>query len=223
VIPSQVLKFGSICYCVGAGEDVSFDLELVRRFGAEVWILDPTPRAVNHFAALRDHTLRGESYPINRDTTLTYEFSAGDLARVHYLPVGLWSKDDVLKFFAPADSEHVSHSIVNIQRTNSFVELEVRRLKNVMSDLGHTHIDLLKLDIEGAEFAVLDSILEDKLDIDVICCEYDEWHHPLDNSAIKRINSSITRMKKAGYILADLDHECNAMFMRKDIFSRIRR
>jgi FkbM family methyltransferase len=194
---------------------------LVRRFGAEVWILDPTPRAINHFAALRDYTLRGESYPINRDVTVTYRICEQDLVRLHYLPIGLWSSDDVLKFFSPANSEHVSHSIVNIQRTRSFVELEVRRLKSVMTDLGHTRIDLLKLDIEGAEFAVLESILEDKLDIGVICCEYDEWHHPLDSSAVKRINSSIRRMKKAGYILADVDQDCNVMFIRKDIFKRI--
>jgi FkbM family methyltransferase len=207
---------------VGAGEDISFDLALVQRFGSQVWILDPTPRAVSHFAAFCEHTLRDEKYPINRDPQVSYEATPDDLRKLHYLPFGLWSKNDVLKFFSPANTEHVSHSIVNLQRTTSFVELEVRRLKNVMNELGHKKIDLLKLDIEGAEFAVLDTVLEDKLDVAVICSEYDEWHHPLDDKAVNRINASIARMKKGGYVLADIDLDCNVMFVRKDIFRKIR-
>src|SRR5262245_47478917 len=45
-IPDRVLGADSICYCVGVGEDISFDLDLVRRYGSTVYAFDPTPRAI---------------------------------------------------------------------------------------------------------------------------------------------------------------------------------
>ena len=38
----------SIVYCVGAGEDISHDLELGHQLGGDVYIFDPTPRAITH-------------------------------------------------------------------------------------------------------------------------------------------------------------------------------
>lgn len=222
VIPARYLKADSICYCAGAGEDISFDLELVRRFGSSVWLFDPTPRAILHFEHLQEHTLAGTSFPINRDPESAYDVSVSDLSRLHYSPIGLWSADEMLKFYSPADTSHVSHSILNLQRTTSYLEVQVRRLKNVMNELGHDRIDLLKLDIEGAEITVLDTIIEDKLDIGVICSEYDEWHHPLDSKALDRINGSIRRMKRGGYALIDIDQECNVMYARKDLLPLLR-
>jgi FkbM family methyltransferase len=221
VIPTGLLNSDSICYCVGAGEDISFDLALTQQFGSQVWIIDPTPRAIKHYEDLRNQTLAGQKQSINRDPGVAYDLTVEDLYKLHYLPFGLWSQDDVLKFYVPADSAHVSHSIVNLQRTTQYLEVPVRRLRNVMKDLGHARIDLLKLDIEGAEYAVLDSVLEDNLDISVICSEYDEWHHPLDSGSLERINKSISRMKRGGYVLADIDQDCNVMYIRKDVFKRI--
>jgi hypothetical protein len=40
-IPEGVLTPGQICYCVGSGDDISFDLELIRRYGASVRAVDP--------------------------------------------------------------------------------------------------------------------------------------------------------------------------------------
>ena len=37
----------SVCYSFGVGEDVSFDLELINRFGVVVHAFDPTPRSIN--------------------------------------------------------------------------------------------------------------------------------------------------------------------------------
>jgi hypothetical protein len=42
-VPGGLIGPGWICYCVGAGGDVSFDLELIRRYGATVRAVDPVP------------------------------------------------------------------------------------------------------------------------------------------------------------------------------------
>ena len=51
-IPDGILGRDSICYCVGAGGDVSFDLELISRYGVVVRCFDPV--AKNERGALEE-------------------------------------------------------------------------------------------------------------------------------------------------------------------------
>lgn len=48
VVPVGILDHSSVCYCAGVGEDVSFDLALIKKFGCEVLAFDPTPRAIEY-------------------------------------------------------------------------------------------------------------------------------------------------------------------------------
>lgn len=55
-------------------------------------------------------------------------------------------------------------------------ELPVRSLPSLMKELGHTKIDILKIDVEGSEYRVLESAI-----ISGVCRHIDqltlEWHH----------------------------------------------
>src|SRR3546814_13240808 len=75
------------------------------------------------------------------------------------MPVGLWSEDATLRFYAPRDPTHVSHSIVNLQETESYFEARCRSIASLMAELGHDRLDLLKVDVEGAEHEVIRSML----------------------------------------------------------------
>lgn len=134
-VPDLFLDRDSVVYCVGCGEDVTFDLALIDRFGCTVHAFDPTPRAIDHVAKV-----------------------AGANPRYKFQPIGLWDSDTTVSFFAPANEAHVSHSIVNLQQTNRTFEAPVRRLKNVMADEGHEKLSLLKLDVEGAEYRILEHV-----------------------------------------------------------------
>jgi FkbM family methyltransferase len=182
VIPVHLLARDSICYCAGVGEDISFDVGLMDRFGCDVHAFDPTPRAIQFV-----------------------ERHGGTLPRFHFHPYGLWNEDAVLKFYAPADPTHVSHSILNLQKTDQYFEAPCRRLSGVMKDNGHAHLDLLKLDIEGAEYKVLESLIEDRLDVGVICIEYDEIRNPLDRGYRERLRGSLDRLLAHGYRLASVE------------------
>lgn len=54
-IPSHFLTSSSVCYLVGAGLDISFDLEVASQFKSQVHIFDPTPRAYEHYLELKKH------------------------------------------------------------------------------------------------------------------------------------------------------------------------
>lgn len=110
--------------------------------------LDPTPRAIAHAATVTD--------PL-------FVFHA----------VGLWSEDTTLKFFEPADPTHVSHSVTNIQHTDGYFEAPCERVSTVLAGIGASGLDLLKLDIEGAEPAVLRDLLVHGPLPSVLCVEFD--------------------------------------------------
>src|SRR2546423_1191975 len=85
-----------VASCAGAGEDITFDLA-VREHGRRVTTFDPTPRAIAHVATIA---------PPNP----AYRFEA----------VGWWDSTTELRFYAPKNAAHVSHSAVNLQRTEGF-------------------------------------------------------------------------------------------------------
>ena len=176
IVPTRLLGQASRCYCGGVGEDASFDLGLIEQFGCEVFAFDPTPRAIAYAEPI---TQREASF--------------------RFIPVGLWSSDAVLKFYQPRDPTHVSHSVVNLQGTSEWFEAPVRTIESLMSELGHTSIDLLKLDIEGAEHAVLASILDADILPTVLCFEVDQPVGPV------RFWSTIRRVLGHGYDLVAVD------------------
>lgn len=147
-VPVGLMDASWVVYSGGAGDDITFDLEVARRFGAEVHAFDPTELAARHV----EEAARGEP-------------------RFHFHPYGLWTEDGEVRFFEPKDPHMVSANIVNLDGTGESTVLPVRRLASVMRELGHHHVHLLKLDIEGAEYAVIASALEDGIEPEVICVE----------------------------------------------------
>ena len=186
IVPTRRMTADWICYDGGVGEDITFDLEVIERFGCTIFAFDPTPRAVAFVAA-----------------------NAADEVRFVFRPVGLWSEDTSLRFFAPRDPSHVSHSAVNLQHTDTFFEAEVRSIPTLMRELGHDRIDLLKLDIEGAEHRVIRSLLDAGVRPIVICLEIDQPVRPWT------FWRTVRRIRRAGYDLVAVDH-WNLTFIRQD-------
>ena len=109
---------------------------MIDKFGCDVYGYDPTPRAIKH---------------VNE--------KAGNNQKYHFFSIGLWDKADVLRFYTPKNPDHVSHSLLNLQKTDDYIDVKVDRLKNIIENNKHSKIDLLKIDIEGAEYKVIDSII----------------------------------------------------------------
>jgi len=191
IVPTNRINRDSVCYCVGVGEDITFDMSVIERFGCRVFAYDPTPRAALH---VQKHAAHCADYIYER--------------------VGLWDTDEVVRFYAPANPQNVSHSALNLQKTDTYFEAPCKRLRTLLADNGHEHITLLKLDIEGAEYKVVQSIVADRLNIDILCIEYDEAFHPLDAQYQQRIAASVKSILDAGYRLVAIGAPGNYTFTK---------
>ena len=187
VVPMSLLSDSSISYCVGVGEDITFDMALIENFGCEVFSFDPTPRATGFV-----------------------EQNARDVAKFHFFDVGVWKDQKNVRFYAPRDPSHVSHSIVNLQDTAEFFEAECKSLSTLMRELGHSKLDLLKLDVEGAQYDILDSMIEDGIAIKVLCVEFDQ---PTPYTRLWRM---VMKLKRSGYKLVNVD-DWNCTFVGDSI------
>lgn len=191
VVPVTLLGAESICFCLGCGEDISFDLGLIDQFNCDIFAFDPTPRAIKYV-----------------------EKVAGQNPKYHFFEIGIWDKEETLKFYAPKNPQHVSHSLMNLQGTEDYLLVKVKRLKQLMNAIGCNEIDLLKIDIEGAEYKVIETIIEDKIDIKVICVEYDEYFNPLDHNFKERIRESVANLIAYGYSLVFSQYNGNYTFVK---------
>jgi FkbM family methyltransferase len=220
-IPVDLLNSDSVCYLAGAGEDISFDVGIVNKFNCKVYILDPTPRAYSHFNLLIQNTQNRLNTSINNEPDQLYNLLPDNADKLNFLKIGLWSGSGEIKFFEPKNSLHVSHSALNLQNTQRYFIGKVKRLSELLKELNHDHLDLLKIDIEGAEYEVIKSIIQDKIQIKVICVEFDEANHRLDNKYLLRINNSLKALFRAGYRIIDYDNKHNYTLIRKDIFIQL--
>jgi FkbM family methyltransferase len=160
----------SVIYSVGIGTDITFDLQLIRHFGAYVHAFDPTPASLRWLAM--------QALPPN--------------LIVH--PYGLAHYDGTATFYPPSNPAWVSHSVLPIYRAkDKTIEVPVRRLSTLMAILEHDRIDLLKLDIEGAEYAVIDDIIYSQIGIHQILIEFHHHcegiHHEQTAQAVRRLNA----------------------------------
>lgn len=116
--------------------------------------------------------------------------------KFHFHALGFWSTDGPQTFFPPKDPTHVSHSIPNIQGTSTegFVAM-CRSLPSVMNELGHTRIDLLKLDVEGAEFEVLAPVVRGETSPRILAIEF----HPQSLSSLRETLRFVRKLGDQGY------------------------
>jgi FkbM family methyltransferase len=152
-----------IVYGVGAGEDISWDLGMIDSFGATVSLFDPTEKSIRYTAPLLKKYER---------LTHTHE--------------GLAARPGHLTFALPANPAHVSMRQQDLADTGMTrrVSVPVNSLRNWMKERKHTYLDILKIDIEGSEYPVLeDLVAADFLPFTQLLVE---WHYrflPADEKA----------------------------------------
>ena len=164
----------SVIYSGGVGRDTSFEHGLVQQFDCSIVLMDPSPTGRE-----------------------TMALAANRIPQFKFIPVGLAGSCGTLKLAPPKFPEEGSW--FKHAGDESTIDVPCEDLATLMQKNGHHHIDLLKIDIEGAEYEVLDCLLEKRLPVKQVLVEF---HHDI-LPGIKRRKTvrAIFKMIAAGYKL----------------------
>jgi FkbM family methyltransferase len=185
----SLLKASSVVYSLGVGEDISFDLALIERFRIQVHAFDPTPRVAEWLAQ--------QAHP----------------AEFRFHAVGIAAHDGKQPFHLPPREDWVSHSVQSAaQYSAQTISLPVIRLSTAMRRLGHQQLDVLKMDIEGAEYGVIEEIAAEDIPVKQLVVEF---HHRLSTVGV-------AQTRRALALLAGLGMKICHVCPRSEVFTLVR-
>jgi FkbM family methyltransferase len=180
-IVTSRLHSDAVIYSGGVGEDITFERELIRRFGVKIHIFDPSPVATDTIAL-------------------------ANTAHLLFRPVGL------------AASAKANFSIGGGTASSSWLKaggsdtLPCTTIEREMKSNRHDFIDLLKIDIEGFEYEVLESCLSQGILINQICVEFHDFFPEISRAkTVEMIHS----LKSHGFDLIHR-HRHDHTFLRRD-------
>jgi len=189
-VDTELLNPNSIVYSFGLGVNITFELALIEARACAIHGFDPTPGEVQKYLSLHKNPL------------LT----------VHL--VGLAAEDRIATFtpLHPDWATFTEFSEFVREKCDVSAQVQLKSLKTVMRELKHDRIDLLKMDIEGAEYEVIHSVFGEytKPTIGQILVE---WHGDNPENAAKRAACEDI-LQKAGFILEE-NEDINSSYKRK--------
>jgi len=161
---------------------MSFELELAKTTGKPVLVFDPSPTGIATVAA-------------------------SDTRNLRFFPIGIAATTGRVEFSLPKDPGGGSYSVPRegIEK----ISFECWNLAYIMSRNGDTSIDLLKMDIEGFEYDIIDQFIEQRVPIRQLCVEF----HPRLRPG--RTLRTIRKLYGAGYRIIH-KHRGDHTFVLKD-------
>ena len=176
-INTALLNRDSTVYSLGVGDNIDLDLGLIADVGCEVHAFDPTPSTGTWLAA--------KTLP----------------PRFHFHPWAVTDADGTMTLYPRVKKDgtldHVMYTLVPEDAArNHGIGVPAVTVATAMQSLGHTRLDLLKMDIEGAEYAVLESALAlDPMPTQVLV----EFHHRFAGIGVAKTAAIIERLRAVGY------------------------
>ncbi len=164
-----------VIYCAGVGQGISFELELAKTSRRPILVFDPSPRGVATMAEI-------------------------DARNIEFFPVGLAATTGAIEFSMTRLDGEVSRSVVSrLGSDNGYgrVSFDCWDLATAMNRSGDAAIDLLKMDIEGFEYEVIDQLLDQRIPVRQLCVEFHPWLAP--GRTFGRTLKTIVKLYRAGY------------------------
>lgn len=176
----------SVVYSGGLGSDITFEHELVERFGCQVALFDPSPTG---------------QQTMSRPENQRPEF--------HYSPAALAGYSGKLGMAPPKPGEDSWFA----REGQGEIEVPCVDLVSMMRQKGHERIDLLKLDIEGSEYGVLADLLRRRIPVRQIAVEY--HHGILPGIRRSQTIKSMLALLARGYKLLDQTGLNHTFFLKR--------
>jgi FkbM family methyltransferase len=177
LISTDDFPAGGIVYSVGVGDNIDFDLALIQQYGAEVHAFDPTPASVTWL----------EAHQPSPD--------------FHFHPWAVTGHDGFITLYPRArrdgSASDVMYTMVrDAGAAGDGVEVPGFSLPTLMQKLGHNRVDLLKIDIEGAEYEVLDTLIASSARPAQLLVEF---HHRFPSIDKSMTADRVERLRMIGY------------------------
>jgi len=132
----------------GVGDDITFDLAVIQSFGCHLLAFDPTPKAVAYVEKFRAEN------------------------GFHFEACGLAEKDGEIALSPPENPQWASFSVFEGDTTQPKFTFPAKSLRTILTENSWTSFDLVKMDIEGSEYGVIDSIIREQIPIKQLCIEF---------------------------------------------------
>ena len=145
------LSCESVILAAGVGHNISFELDLVKKIGACIHVFDPSPTGVS---------------------TINKLVKEEGMEKVIFIPKAISGSSGYIYLEKPDTDTEGSWKATSLSDSESTIKIESVSLSDYCHENAIRHIDLLKIDIEGAEYDVIDNILSEKLSIQQICLEF---------------------------------------------------
>jgi FkbM family methyltransferase len=170
------LDSSSIVFSLGVANDISFDREIIRLCSCDVHAFDPTPRWVDW--------IKTQQTP----------------PQFHFHPFAVGGKDGTIRMFPRMFKGKKSSTMLTLVDEGAgegiALEVPVKRISTIMTELGFQHIDLLKMDIEASEYEVIDDLLDSGIQVYQLIVEF---HHRFKTVPIEKTRSVVRKLQQAGY------------------------
>ena len=194
-IVSESLSHDSVVVDIGLGEDISFSESLIRKYKCHVYGFDPTPKSIDYVRK-----------------RLTPSFSLFEF--------GVAATGGEATFYLPNKVEHVSGSLFSTAQVGQRkITVPLISMDDVPKMIGTRKIDLLKLDIEGAEFDLLDApaFSEVVCQTNQICIEF---HHRWPEFGKAKTVNALARLRELGFVVGwvSVSNE-EVLFVRNGVFA----
>ena len=193
-INPKLLDKNSVIYSFGIGKDITFDMKCIRKHHCTVFGFDPTPKAINYI----------KSRKIS-DRFIFFDYAVSP------------KESKYIDFYMPADNRGVSGSLIKSNEVDDTKVLKVfaKSFEDIANDLGHKHIDVVKIDIEGAEYELLDTIIHSSISVDQILVEF---HDRMFNASHVKSKLIVKRMIDKGFeVFAHSINFEEVSFIKKEI------
>lgn len=163
----------SVIYSFGVGEDASFDADLIEKFDVTIHAFDPTPKSIEY--------VKKQGFS---DRFVMHEY-------------GIAAFDGNAYFYPPPSAKYFSYTLLDRPKMKAHAILvPVKRLSTILGELGHDHIDVLKMDIEGAEYDVINDMSKSDIRPQQILVEF---HHRFGDIGIPKTKQAIKKLRSMGY------------------------
>ena len=174
MIDLRLVPQGATILSAGVGEDITFDMGLIAARDCTIIGIDPTPKAVRYVQA--------HAHP-----------------RLHLIAKALAAQGGLrVRMYENANPDHVSESMLASHQavdTGRLYEADTVSLTELLA--AYPDAVVLKMDIEGAEYAVLEAAWD--LRVPQICVEF---HHVCTDHTLEDTLRCVAHLRRMGYLVA---------------------